>query len=215
MVNMPLRRGQRRRRSSAPRSTDWLPALDEFEPQMIYISAGFDAHREDPLANLKFIEADYAWVTRELMRGRRASMRRAASCRRSKAATRCRRWAAASPSTSASCSRITCLRRDARARRRADAGTVSAAPAAIAEQPSSARDDTPAFGGQDVERAARRARVHHLDADTRVGQRGARVADAGSAASRRCRAARSRAVRQQRREIASVSASKPPAPSRR
>jgi acetoin utilization deacetylase AcuC-like enzyme len=34
---------------------------------MIFISAGFDAHREDPLASLKLVEADYAWVTRELM----------------------------------------------------------------------------------------------------------------------------------------------------
>ncbi len=45
----------------------WLPALEKFRPQMILISAGFDAHREDPLAGLKFVEADYAWVTRELM----------------------------------------------------------------------------------------------------------------------------------------------------
>jgi acetoin utilization deacetylase AcuC-like enzyme len=33
----------------------------------VFISAGFDAHREDPLAGLKFTEADYAWVTRELV----------------------------------------------------------------------------------------------------------------------------------------------------
>jgi acetoin utilization deacetylase AcuC-like enzyme len=45
----------------------WLPALDSHRPQVIYVSAGFDAHREDPLAGLKLTEADYAWVTRELM----------------------------------------------------------------------------------------------------------------------------------------------------
>ena len=45
----------------------WLPALEAHRPQIIYVSAGFDAHREDPLAGLKLIEADYAWVTRELM----------------------------------------------------------------------------------------------------------------------------------------------------
>ena len=45
----------------------WLPALDAHRPQLILISAGFDAHREDPLAGLKFAEADYAWVTRELV----------------------------------------------------------------------------------------------------------------------------------------------------
>jgi acetoin utilization deacetylase AcuC-like enzyme len=44
----------------------WLPALDAFKPEMIFISAGFDAHRDDPLANLGFVEADYAWVTREI-----------------------------------------------------------------------------------------------------------------------------------------------------
>ena len=43
-----------------------LPALDEFEPEMILISAGFDAHSRDPLAALHFTEDDYAWVTRKL-----------------------------------------------------------------------------------------------------------------------------------------------------
>jgi acetoin utilization deacetylase AcuC-like enzyme len=45
----------------------WLPALDAFAPQLIYISAGFDAHREDDMGNLGLIEADYEWVTRQLM----------------------------------------------------------------------------------------------------------------------------------------------------
>lgn len=40
-----------------------LPALDEFEPQLVLISAGFDAHAADPLANLMWTEADFAWVT--------------------------------------------------------------------------------------------------------------------------------------------------------
>jgi acetoin utilization deacetylase AcuC-like enzyme len=44
-----------------------LPALDEFKPQMILISAGFDAHREDLLGGLALVEDDYAWMTRELM----------------------------------------------------------------------------------------------------------------------------------------------------
>lgn len=42
-------------------------ALDAFQPQLIYISAGFDAHREDDMGNLGFVEADYAWVTQQLM----------------------------------------------------------------------------------------------------------------------------------------------------
>jgi len=40
-----------------------MPALREFAPQMIFISAGFDAHRDDDMASLGFVEADYAWVT--------------------------------------------------------------------------------------------------------------------------------------------------------
>jgi acetoin utilization deacetylase AcuC-like enzyme len=45
----------------------WLPALESFEPQMVFVSAGFDAHRDDPLAYLKLDDADYRWVTEKLM----------------------------------------------------------------------------------------------------------------------------------------------------
>ena len=45
----------------------WLPALHAFKPEMIFISAGFDAHREDDLGEMGLVEADYAWMTRELM----------------------------------------------------------------------------------------------------------------------------------------------------
>ncbi len=45
----------------------WLPALNEHRPQMIFISAGFDAHREDEIASMGLVEADYAWITRQLM----------------------------------------------------------------------------------------------------------------------------------------------------
>ena len=48
-------------------TTDWLPALEEFRPQMLFISAGFDAHREDLLGGMALEEADYVWITRELM----------------------------------------------------------------------------------------------------------------------------------------------------
>ena len=43
-----------------------LPALEAFKPQMIFISAGFDAHREDDLGQLGLVEDDYAWITRQL-----------------------------------------------------------------------------------------------------------------------------------------------------
>jgi acetoin utilization deacetylase AcuC-like enzyme len=45
----------------------WLPALHAFKPQMIFISAGFDAHREDELGEMGLVEADYAWMTRQIM----------------------------------------------------------------------------------------------------------------------------------------------------
>ncbi len=41
----------------------WLPRLDDFKPQMVFISAGFDAHREDDLAQMGLVEADYEWLT--------------------------------------------------------------------------------------------------------------------------------------------------------
>jgi acetoin utilization deacetylase AcuC-like enzyme len=48
-------------------TSQWIPALDAFAPQLIYISAGFDGHREDDMGNLGLVEADYAWVTSQLM----------------------------------------------------------------------------------------------------------------------------------------------------
>ena len=67
MVNVGLsaRSGSEAFRDAVTRA--WLPALEAFAPQMIYISAGFDAHREDDMGNLALTEADYEWVTRELM----------------------------------------------------------------------------------------------------------------------------------------------------
>ena len=45
----------------------WLPALHAFQPEMIFISAGFDAHREDDIGGMGLVEDDYAWITREIM----------------------------------------------------------------------------------------------------------------------------------------------------
>jgi acetoin utilization deacetylase AcuC-like enzyme len=49
-----------------------LPALAQFQPDFIFISAGFDAHAADPLANLRLTEDDYAWVTTELVKAANA-----------------------------------------------------------------------------------------------------------------------------------------------
>ena len=67
MVNVPLApytRGQAIREVIAQQ---WLPALDEFAPQMVFISAGFDAHREDEMGQLGMVEADYEWITQRLV----------------------------------------------------------------------------------------------------------------------------------------------------
>ncbi|WP_064665435.1 histone deacetylase family protein [Pseudoalteromonas prydzensis] len=44
----------------------WLPKLSEFKPELLFISAGFDAHLEDDMASLKFVEDDYVWLTEQL-----------------------------------------------------------------------------------------------------------------------------------------------------
>jgi len=64
-VGLPARSGSDAFREAV--SARWLPALEEFAPQLIYISAGFDAHREDDMGNLGLVEADYAWVTHQLV----------------------------------------------------------------------------------------------------------------------------------------------------
>ncbi len=66
MLNVPLpaySAGAQVREVVAQR---WLPRLREFAPQMIFISAGFDAHREDDMAQMGLVEADYAWITRAI-----------------------------------------------------------------------------------------------------------------------------------------------------
>jgi len=48
-------------------SEHWLPALHAFKPEMIFISAGFDAHRDDDIGGMGLVEDDYAWITRQIM----------------------------------------------------------------------------------------------------------------------------------------------------
>ena len=48
-------------------TTQWIPHLHSFKPELLLISAGFDAHREDDLGQMGLVEADYAWITQQLM----------------------------------------------------------------------------------------------------------------------------------------------------
>ena len=67
MVNVPLKAGSSGREFREVVENVWLPSLHDFKPQMVFISAGFDAHREDDMGSLGLVEADYEWVTRHLM----------------------------------------------------------------------------------------------------------------------------------------------------
>ncbi len=67
MLNLPIpaytRGGEIRELIEA----NWIPRLDAFKPEMLFISAGFDAHREDELGQLGLVESDYAWITQRLV----------------------------------------------------------------------------------------------------------------------------------------------------
>ena len=67
MINVPVPPYTRGPQIRALIEENWLERLDEFAPQMIFVSAGFDAHREDELGQLGLIEADYAWITEKIM----------------------------------------------------------------------------------------------------------------------------------------------------
>ena len=61
---LPARTGGAKFRAAI--ESTWFPALARFKPELVIISAGFDAHIDDPLAYLELVEADYAWITRRI-----------------------------------------------------------------------------------------------------------------------------------------------------
>ncbi|HSH72977.1 MAG TPA: histone deacetylase family protein [Methylophilaceae bacterium] len=63
MINVPLPAGTKGAVFRKTVETEFLPALERFKPQMIFVSAGFDAHIDDPLAQLGLLNEDYYWVT--------------------------------------------------------------------------------------------------------------------------------------------------------
>ncbi len=67
IVNAPLSAGDAGEAFRDAMTSRVLPAIDVFAPDLIIISAGFDAHRRDPLANINLVEADFAWATGKLM----------------------------------------------------------------------------------------------------------------------------------------------------
>jgi acetoin utilization deacetylase AcuC-like enzyme len=67
VVNAPLRPGDGGEKFRAAFESRILPRLADFRPELIVISAGFDAHYRDPLANINLEEADFVWATQKLM----------------------------------------------------------------------------------------------------------------------------------------------------
>ena len=66
MVNVPIPPYTRGMEVREIIDAMWMPRLEEFRPEMIFVSAGFDAHREDELGQLGLVESDYAWITSKL-----------------------------------------------------------------------------------------------------------------------------------------------------
>ena len=81
LLNLPVPAYTRGEAIRALIEAQWWPRLQAFDPDLILISAGFDAHREDDLGQLGLVEADYAWITRHLVRETRAGQQgRVVSC---------------------------------------------------------------------------------------------------------------------------------------
>ena len=62
-MNTPLVAGSDGKVFRAALENDWLPTLEAHQPDIVFLSAGFDAHVDDPLADLRLVEDDYRWVT--------------------------------------------------------------------------------------------------------------------------------------------------------
>ena len=67
MANVGLRRGASGEALREAYEEVWRPRIDAFRPQLIFVSAGFDAHRADDMAGLRWVEEDYAWITRRVV----------------------------------------------------------------------------------------------------------------------------------------------------
>jgi acetoin utilization deacetylase AcuC-like enzyme len=81
MVNVPVAPYTRGPAVRETIQAMWLPELERFKPQMIFISAGFDAHREDDLGQMGLVEADYEWITQQMVAvARKHAQGRIVSC---------------------------------------------------------------------------------------------------------------------------------------
>ena len=86
IFNAPLRAGDGREKFEAAMRERILGPLHNFAPDLVIISAGFDAHRDDPLGGLELVEADFMWATEEIAEDGRQARQADASSPCSKAA---------------------------------------------------------------------------------------------------------------------------------
>lgn len=67
IINIPLPARTNGEAFQQAITSHWLPALDAFQPELLYISAGFDGHRDESIANFQLTDIDYRWVTEQLV----------------------------------------------------------------------------------------------------------------------------------------------------
>jgi acetoin utilization deacetylase AcuC-like enzyme len=68
VISIPLDATARSEEFRAAVTDHWLPALEKFQPEMIFVSAGFDAHRDDDMSYVSLNDADFRWVTEQIVR---------------------------------------------------------------------------------------------------------------------------------------------------
>lgn len=68
VVNSPLQAGEGSYEFRVAVEEEWIPALHRFKPELVLVSAGFDAHFTDPLGALQLLDDDYTWITQEILK---------------------------------------------------------------------------------------------------------------------------------------------------
>jgi len=66
IINVPMKAGDGSEKFREAVVEQWLPALERFKPELLLISAGFDAHRDDDMSMIRLVDGDYSWVTEQL-----------------------------------------------------------------------------------------------------------------------------------------------------
>ena len=73
VISIPLDASAKSAEFRAAVTDHWLPALERFQPEIVFVSAGFDAHRDDEMSYVSLTDADFRWVSEEIVRVAKAS----------------------------------------------------------------------------------------------------------------------------------------------